>query len=87
MAFKNRLKNYVARKIGFESKNMNPFEQWYLENQKLRDSIDGIYQKRDLGSLDKELKNDIEYTFEKKSVIPKMLAITAILSCRLHFLE
>ncbi|MAL18376.1 MAG: hypothetical protein CL670_02865 [Balneola sp.] len=87
LAFKNRLKNYVARKIGFESKNMNPFEQWYLENQKLRDSIDGIYQKRDLGSLDKELKNDIEYTFEKKSVIPKMLAITAILSYRLHFLE
>ena len=85
LAFKNRARNYLMRKAGFDQKNMNPFEQWYRENPRFSASLDKAYGNRELEGMDEELKRDISYCYEKDSVTAKMLAVTAILSYKLHF--
>ena len=87
LAFKNRALNYLARKVSSDKKNMNPFQDWYDRNPNYSKSLERVYKSRDLEGLEKELRDDISYCYEKKSVISKMLAITAILSYRLHFLD
>jgi asparagine synthase (glutamine-hydrolysing) len=87
LSFKNRAVNYLFRKAGLDRKNMNPFESWYHENSNYSSSLEKIYQNRMLEGLDEDLKKDISYCYQKDNVIAKMLAITAILSYKLHFLD
>lgn len=85
LGFKNRLQNYLLRKAGFDRKNMNPFEHWYRTNSDFSTSLDNIFQNGVPDGLDEDLKNDISYCYGKNSVTAKMLAVTAILSYKLHF--
>lgn len=85
LSFKNRVRNYLMRKAGFDQKNMNPFEQWYRENPRFSESLAKAYANKHLEGMDEELKSDISYCYERESVTAKMLAVTAILSYKLHF--
>ncbi|WP_421772996.1 asparagine synthase-related protein [Gracilimonas sp.] len=83
--FKNRLQNYLLRKAGIDKKNMNPYEDWHRTNTGFSKSLDRVFQNGVPHGLDEDLKKDISYCFKKNSVTAKMLAVTAILSYKLHF--
>ncbi|MGN8224553.1 asparagine synthase-related protein [Gracilimonas sp. BCB1] len=85
LGFKNRLQNYLLRKAGLDKKNMNPFEDWYRANSVFSKSLDKVFENGMPDGLDEELRNDIIYCYNQKSVTAKMLAVTAILSYKLHF--
>lgn len=85
LGFKNRLQNYLLRKAGLDKNNMNPYEDWYRTNSAFPKSLEQVFQKELPNGIEEELRNDIVYCYNQKSVTAKMLAVTAILSYKLHF--
>lgn len=78
----------ILKKIGFigREKGMNPFDEWYKNNSKLKNLFDNYY-KDNIGKLSKfnELKQDCKYLYEVGNAREKAQVIGLLATLKLYF--
>ena len=79
----------VLKKIGVlkSKKGMNPFDEWYKNNLRLKDTLDN-YFKKNIDKLNNysELKTDCQYLYNNGNTIEKMQVISLLSVLKLYFL-
>lgn len=78
----------ILRKIGIlkSKKGMNPFDEWYKNNSKVREILDNYFKEniKKLGNYE-ELKKDCEYLYNIGSAREKTQVITLLAVLKLYF--
>lgn len=80
----------ILKRIGLikEKKGMNPFDEWYKNNSKLKNIFDSYY-KENIEKLHEfnELQNDCKYLYETGKMTEKCQVIGLLASLKLYFNE
>lgn len=90
-----RVKRYgtaLRRRLGLFVNDMNPYDRWYRQNARLRETLDG-YRERIAGVSDPQLRTALLARFDAAQRhghygrYDKWIAVTILLALELHFPE
>ena len=64
---------------------MNPVDQWYRTNRRLREFLDGYYQENIQRIADPQLQEDVRKTFEQGGAADKLQAVNLLAVYKRYF--